>query len=455
MREDMKTIFITIFEGVESKNILRTPIFDTLMRRKDIRLVLFTKNQKRLEYFKKEFNDPRISYEVVENPTVAGFDGLFRKLKYTLLRTETTKLRRRMDYDMRKNYLAYQWGNFANWLLARRAVIAAARFLDYYLVRDRVYVKYFEKYKPDMVFLANLFDEREVHFLREAKRHGVKTVGFINTWDRVSGRCVLRIVPEKLVVFNDFIKKDLVRYNHVRPDDIFAAGIPQYDQYFSLKPVSREEYFRGLGLPPETKLIVYSPIGSAFSNSDWDMMDLLNRLAEEGRFGERVKVLVRFPPNDFIDPADLAKRPRLLYTYPGTRFSEKRGVDWDMDFAELKYLADTLYHMSLLICYASSISVDAAVLDKPVINLNFELRPHEALAKSPTQFYQMAHYKQALDTGGIRLAGSEEELIEWVKKYLENSVLDHEGRARLAESQCGFVDGKSGERIGNFILENL
>lgn len=451
----MRTIFITIFEGVESKNILRTPLFETLTRRKDIRFVLFVKNQKRLEYFKKEFNDPRISYEVVENPAVTGFDWVFRKLKYTLLRTETTELRRRMDYDFRRNYLAYQWGNFINWLLARRTVIDVVRFLDYYMVRDRVYAKYFEKHKPDLVFLANLFDEREVHFLREAKRNKVKTIGFINTWDRVSGRCILRLLPDKLVVFNELVKDDLVLYDNVYSNDIFVAGIPQYDQYFSLKPNTREEYFRGLGLATATKLIVYSPIGSAFSNSDWDMMDLLNRLAEEGKFGKHVKVLVRFPPNDFIDSADLEKRPGLLYTYPGTRFSEKRGVDWDMDFAELKYLADTLYHMSLLICYASSISVDAAVFDKPVINLNFELRPHEALAKSPSQFYKMKHYKQALRTGGISLVGSEEELIEWVKKYLENPMLDFEGRQRLAESQCQFTDGKSGERIAQFVMSNL
>ncbi|MBI2056290.1 MAG: CDP-glycerol glycerophosphotransferase family protein [Candidatus Sungbacteria bacterium] len=451
----MKTIFITIFEGVESKNILRTPVFEILMKRKDIRLVLFTKNKKRLEYLKKEFNDPRVFYEVVENPAVMGFDGLFRKFKYTLLRTETTKLRRRMDYDMRGNYVSYQWSNVINWLLARPVVLAAVRFLDYRLVRDRVYAKYFAKYRPDLVFLANLFDEREVHFLREAKKNKVKTIGFINTWDRVSGRCILRIVPDHLVVFNDLIKEDLMLYNNINPDIIFTGGIPQYDQYFSLRPNTREEYFRGLNLPADTKLIVYSPIGSAFSNSDWDMMDLLNRLAEEGKFGNNIKILVRFPPNDFIDPKDLNNRPKLLYTYPGTRFSEKRGVDWDMDFAELKYLADTLYHMSILVCYASSISIDGSVFNKPVINLNFEIRPHEALCKSPTQFYAMAHYKKALDHGGIRLAGSEEDLIGWVKKYLADPMLDSAGRRKLVESQCKFVDGKSGERIGNFILENL
>lgn len=451
----MKTIFITIFEGVESKNILRTPIFETLMRRKDIRLVLFTKSQKRAEYHKKEFNDPRIIYEVVENPKVVGFDWIFRKLKYTLLRTETTKLRRRMDYGMRNNYISYHWGDFVNWFLARRTIIRVVRILDYYFVRDRVYAKYFEKHKPDIVFLANLFDEREVHFLREAERRDVKTVGFINTWDRVSARCILRLLPDRLAVFNDLIKEELVCYDDVNREQIFVGGIPQYDQYFSLRPSLREEFFRGLGLSSATKLIVYSPIGSAFSNSDWDMMDLLDRLAKGGKFGEHVAVLVRFPPNDFIDPKELDKRPDLLYTYPGTRFSEKRGVDWDMNFAELKYLSDTLYHMSLLICYASSISIDAAALDRPIINLNFEIRPHEILSKSPTQFYKMEHYKKALDTGGIHLVGSEDELIELVKKYLENPALDRRARAMLVESQCKFKDGKSGERIANFVLSYL
>ena len=50
---------------------------------------------------------------------------------------------------------------------------------------------------------------------------------------------------------------------------------------------------------------------------------------------------------------------------------------------------------------------------------------------------------------------SEEELVEWVNAYFKQPSLDREGRARLAKEQCEFLDGKSGERIGRFILETV
>ena len=46
----MKTIFITIFQGVEAKNILRTKVFAELMKHPDIRPVLFVQSRERAEY---------------------------------------------------------------------------------------------------------------------------------------------------------------------------------------------------------------------------------------------------------------------------------------------------------------------------------------------------------------------------------------------------------------------
>ena len=92
----MRTIFITIFEGVEVKNILRTPILENLLKEGGIRIVLFTKSVEKLDFYKKEFNDPRILFEVVEWKSKSFVDNLFAKLKFVLLRTKTTDLKRKL-----------------------------------------------------------------------------------------------------------------------------------------------------------------------------------------------------------------------------------------------------------------------------------------------------------------------------------------------------------------------
>jgi hypothetical protein len=454
----MRTIFLTIFEGTEAKNILRTKIFPTIMSQSDIRLVILVKNKERAEYHRREFNDSRIIYEVVSPPEPQGLDLFFSRLKFTLLRTFTTDFRRRMNFRRYPKYFSYYWGLLLNRVLARPFFLRAARWLDFTLVRNRTYTHLFEHYKPDLVFLANLFEDAEINLLREAKRHSVKTVAMINSWDKTTARCVLRLLPDKLIVWNDSVKDAIIKYDLAKPEDILVSGIPQYDDYFKGSPsigsgTNREDFFRSIKSAGDRKILVYSPVGATISgDADWEVIDMLHRLNDEGRFSEKVSILVRFPPNDFVDAAELAKRPYLLYDYPGVRFSKKRGIDWDMSFTELRHLENTLHYMSIMICYASSISVDAAVFDKPVINLFFDIKSPKSHYLSATEYYEFEHYKDAIKTGGIRLVKNETELAEWINKYLKNPALDREGRRRLVGEQCKFTDGGAGSRIGKYVL---
>ena len=454
----MKTIFITVFEGVESKNILHTDVLKTLLATPDVRAVLFVKNKERQAYHEREFRDPRIEYAVVEPTRARGVDHFFSRLKFLLLDTKTVMMRRQMLLARTKTlraWVGYGMGLLLRKILARQFFVRLTRMLDEALVRDETYASFFERYHPDLVLCANLFDEPEVNLIREAKKRGVKTIGLINSWDKATARSVLRLVPDRTIVFNEIIKKDMMVYHAIREQDIFVGGLPQYDEYFTGTRMKREEFFREIGCDPAKRLIVYSPLGTAFTNTDWERIDLLSNMHRAGRLGADTEFFVRFPPYDTIDLGELERRPHSKYDYPGARFSRVRLTEWDMTTREVSHLADTLFHMSLLICHASSISVDAAVFDRPVINISFEVSDREIMPDLQQRLYRMTHYVEALKSGGIRLVDSREELAAWVQKYLDDSTLDQEGRVRLAREQCPFRDGKSGERIGRFIIDYL
>ncbi|MDP3770248.1 MAG: hypothetical protein Q8R40_04925 [bacterium] len=452
----MRTIFVSSFEGIETKNILRTPILPTLLRQSDVRIVLFVHDERRVAFHKEEINDPRITYEVVKKPAIRGLDKFFQRFKFVLLKTETTDIRRRMRFDDSKNYTVYYGGLLINRIFSHRLVIQMTRIFDYYAVRNSDFDSYFEKYKPALVVLANLFDEPEVHMLRAAKRYGVKNVGCINSWDKVTARCVLRFLPDKMVVFNDTVKKEVIQYDYMRPEDIFVGGMPQFDYYVTGVRTSREKFLADFGLSPEARFIMYSPIGSSFGNSDWVVIDMLYRLRDEGAFGDNIEILVRFPPNDFIDTKEIARRPYVRYDYPGFHFStgKVRGSDWELNAKDLRHLADTMAHMSLMVGYASSIAIDASMFDKPSIALNFELSKNPAM-KSPMRYCQMIHCQTLFKTGGVKVVNNEKEFVEWAERYLADSSLDRQGRQRLVKEQCVFLDGKCGERIGEFMLSMI
>lgn len=447
----MNPIFITLLQGAEAKNILRTDIYKTLIADPNTRLVFFVPNTDKAEYYKKEFNHPRVSYEVTPPYRASWWDKFMEFLKFKLVKTETLDLRRKMALEDGGTLFSYWFSWLSNRILARRWVRRVVRKLDYFLGKKNVFKEYFEKYKPETVFLAHLFDDFEISLLREAVARKVATVGFINSWDKLTARGMVRLLPDKLIVFNEVVKQEALAYTDLAEKDIFISGIPQYDRYHDPKLSPREDFFRKIKVDPNKRILVYAPMGKFFSNSDWDIIDLLKSYFTKSLLPKDVELLVRFQPNDFIDEAELQKRPWLIYDYPGVRFSKKRGVDWDMSFADLQHLVDTLYYSSLFICYATSLSIDAAIFDKPVININFEVKEKQRLSQTPTHFYKTTHYAKAGKTGGIRFVNNQEEFLAWINKYLEQPELDREGRKLLVSQQCGEVDGKAGERIAKLI----
>ena len=432
---------------------MRTDIYQRLAEQENLRLVLFVGSQERAAYYRKEFSRPNVFYEVVGQRKNSWFEKIFSELKFWLLRTDTVDLRKRMALEETRSYLSYYLAIVLNRIFARRSVRKVVRVLDYFLVKSETFKNQFELYKPDLVFLAHLFDDLEIDMLREAKRRNVVTVGFINSWDKLTAaRGIIRVLPEKLIVFNELVYAEAEEHADMSAKDIFISGIPNYDWHVNHKPKSRNEFFAAKKIDPRKKLIVYAPMGKTYSNSDWDIIDLLRSAIASGEIKD-AQLLVRFQPNDFADEAEINKRPGLVYDIPGIRFSAGRGVDWDMSFGDIKNLTDTLANADLFICYASSMSIDAAVFDKPVINIDFEVKEKELMSKSPTYFYKMTHYQNAVRSGGISFPKSREEFIETINRYLADPFLDYEGRKRLVSEQCWKIDGRAGSRIADFIYD--
>src|SRR3989344_3226948 len=346
MSQKINTIFLTIFEGVEAKNILRAGIVEMLLRDENVRVVLLTKNYEKVLYYKNEFARPRVYFEAVEFKDRQGLDALFSKLKFTLLRTKTTDLKRKMARTSPWS-ISYFLGFVLNVIVARKFFRKMFRLLDEKLIKTKSYQSLFEKYEPSLAFCAHIFDERESDLLREAKARGVQTVALINSWDKVTARCAIRVLPDKTIVFNEIVKGEMVLYGDMDPKDIFVSGLPQYDVYWHPETSRREDFLNEIGLGHVQKLIVYAPNGHYSKSADGLMIDILHAFIIETFPKGEVGLLVRFQPNDFVDMTEIRKRPWLTYEIPGIRFSSKRGVDWDMDAKDIKLLTNTLAHSSL------------------------------------------------------------------------------------------------------------
>jgi CDP-glycerol glycerophosphotransferase (TagB/SpsB family) len=114
-------------------------------------------------------------------------------------------------------------------------------------------------------------------------------------------------------------------------------------------------------------------------------------------------------------------------------------------------LTSSLAHADGCLNIASTLSLDAAILDRPVICLDFTTEP-----QSPRDMlyaeYGAEHYAPLVASGGIRLAHSWEELLDLMTAAIDAPARDRHLRERMVEDECGPVDGHAAERVARTLI---
>jgi CDP-glycerol glycerophosphotransferase (TagB/SpsB family) len=103
---------------------------------------------------------------------------------------------------------------------------------------------------------------------------------------------------------------------------------------------------------------------------------------------------------------------------------------------------------------SSTTTVDAAIFDRPVVNLDFDPEPggpNQALVKDVNHFW--THFKPVAESGGVWLVNNYDEMVTAIKTYLREPQLHQEKRRWIAEYVCGYVDGRCGERMARAVLD--
>jgi CDP-glycerol glycerophosphotransferase (TagB/SpsB family) len=117
-------------------------------------------------------------------------------------------------------------------------------------------------------------------------------------------------------------------------------------------------------------------------------------------------------------------------------------------------LISSLLHAEACLNIVSTISLDAAILDRPVIGIEFR-RELNAPSEIMYEEYETDHYRPLVDSGGVRLAHKWTELITLMHDALNEPERDRRQRAQMVERECGQVDGHAKDRVVTTLLDLL
>jgi hypothetical protein len=120
-----------------------------------------------------------------------------------------------------------------------------------------------------------------------------------------------------------------------------------------------------------------------------------------------------------------------------------------------RHLADTMRHSDVAVNVASTIAIEACVFDTPVVNIAFDGEEGLPYERSARRYYEFTHYVNITRHGAARVSWTPEELVANIARYLGDRSIDAAGRRRVVEEQVGFLDGRSGERVAQAVVDEL
>jgi hypothetical protein len=106
--------------------------------------------------------------------------------------------------------------------------------------------------RPDAVLVSPVVDfgSGQVELLRSAHALGIPSAICVASWDNLTGKGLLRTVPDRVFVWNEIQRLEAVELHGIPPDRVVATGAPKFDEWFERGPgTTSEEFAAKVGLP--------------------------------------------------------------------------------------------------------------------------------------------------------------------------------------------------------------
>jgi hypothetical protein len=337
--------------------------------------------------------------------------------------------------------------------LQRLHEAVAARTPELRWFQDRL-----RELRPSLVFCTKQTSLATIAPVLAARSLGIPTATFIFSWDNLTTKGHIAAPFDHFLVWGDRMREELLRYYpNVAPSNVHVVGSPQFDFYARrdlLLP--REEFLRSVGADPARPVICYSGGDAGTCPEDPDHVRILLELARAGGILGNPQVLLRPMPVDDGRRYDAVRRayPELILVPPAWVHDDSGHWAAAMPLpADARLLLNLVRHASVNVNVASTMTLDFAINDKPVVNIAFDVGSPPPLGRPLWHlYYEFDHYRPVVELGAARVARSPGELAEHVNAYLADPSLDHDARRRLVRMQLEGSHGQSAERVADVLF---
>jgi hypothetical protein len=305
------------------------------------------------------------------------------------------------------------------------AALAAAcmRRVEQAAPRSEVITRFLLEQKPDLVLLTPLVEPGsiQVDYIKCARALGIPTALCVASWDNLTNKGSMRVVPDRVFVWNDAQRTEAVDLHGARPGQVVVTGAQIFDFWFDWRPSrTRDEFCQTVGLDPARPYVLY--LGSSFFIAP-----------NEAEFGQRWVTAIRTSTDPVVSQAGILIRPHPssgrqwhgldLSTWHHTAIWPPTGVD--MTMPEFKHdFFDSMYHSAAVVGVNTSAQIEAAIVGKVVCTVQL---PDFAHSQAGTLHFE--HLKDLL-----QVSSSIEEHVAHLGPILRDPAVQAARSRRFVES---------------------
>jgi hypothetical protein len=310
------------------------------------------------------------------------------------------------------------------------------------------------KNKPNIILFMHFHSNIDKSLFFVAKFLKIKTIGMVHSWDNSTTKFLVPKNFDKVLVWNKFVKNEIINVYSYKDEDVKIVGIPQHDTFYEYSIKSNEKEINSV--KEKLKISNNNFIISCFIPSPglfkFDFVkNFIEDLSEIANHDINITIIIRLHPGVKEKYFEKFKgKKNILLDYPSELYIsdtvKKINVIKDNKILNILNISD------ITINFGSTTSLDAAFFNKPILNVSNKKKQNNFYDGFRWQFF-WPHYFNLIRFRGIFIIYNKNDLlkkINFFKNHKNNWI--YKRINNIKNQFCPFSDGKCGDRMMAEIL---
>jgi hypothetical protein len=229
-----------------------------------------------------------------------------------------------------------------------------------------------EELNPDLLIVTPLINwgSRQVDYVKAARALGIPTALAVASWDNLTNKGHMRVVPDRVFVWNEAQKEEAVSMHGVPSSQVVITGAQLFDHWFGRSPErAREELCRAAGLDPDRPFVLFLGSTTGVVPREVDFVERWVRLLRNADDPSVAGVGILIRPH----PAGTARYLGLdLSQFENVRIWPEPTLDPTVSFDDQgrQDFFDSLYYCDVAVGANTSALIDAAIVGRTVCTVD-------------------------------------------------------------------------------------